>query len=68
MAYIIPCSKFHHFCGLFKLLLFVLYRIAERTGVNHAAKVFVQRFPKFIHIHLLDSLNPITFEFDLRGA
>ena len=68
LAYINPSGKTENPCDLLKPLLFVLFRVAHRSGVNHAAKVLVHMFDKNIHISLQESLIPIGYEFDLRGA
>ena len=68
MAYIKPSGKGDNPCDLFKPLLFVLFRVAHRSGVNHAAKVLVHRFRENVHIPLQESLIPFVYEFDLRGV
>jgi len=68
MPYIEPSGKAHNPSEYFKKLLVVLCRLAEGSGVNHAAKVLVQMFPENVHIHLLEFPMEFAYEFDLRGA
>ena len=68
MAYIKPSGKTENPCNLFEPFVFTLFRVAYRSGVNHAAKVLVHMFDKNVHISLLESLIPFVYEFDLRGA
>ena len=68
MAYIKPSGKTEILCDLFEKLMFVLFRVAHRSGVNYAAKVLVQRFHSKVYIPLQESLIPFDYEFDLRGA
>ena len=68
MAYIKPSGKTEISCELFTPLVFVLFRVAHRSGVNYAAKVLMQRFHGRVHIPLQECLMPFGYEFDLRGA
>ena len=68
MAYIKPSGNADNPCDLFNPLLFVLFRVAHRSGVNYAVKVLVHMFRENVHIPLQESLIPFGYEFDLRGA
>ena len=52
MAYIKPSGNADVPCDLYKPLVFALFRVAHRSGVNYAAKVLVQRFRENVHITL----------------
>ena len=68
MAYIKPSGETENLCDLFEPLVFALFRLTHRSGVNHAVKVLVRMFDKNVHIPLQESLIPFVNEFDLRGA
>ena len=67
-AHIKPSGKADNPCDFLNPLLFVLFRKADRSGVNHTAKVLVHMFRENIHIQLDESLIPIAYKFDLRGV
>ena len=68
ISHIKPSGKAHNPCDFFNPILFVLLRVADRFGVNHAAKVLVQRFHEKVHIERRECLIPFFYELDLRGA
>ena len=68
ISHIKPSGKAHNPCDFFNPILFVLLRVADRFGVNHAAKVLVQRFREKVYIQRRESLIPFVYELDLRGT
>ena len=67
-AHIKPSGKADNPCDFLNPLLFVLFRMADRSGVNYAAKVLVNMFRECVHIQLQESLIPFAYKFDLRGV
>lgn len=68
MACIKPSGNTEMLPAIVKALDFVLFRMTDRSGVHHVAKVLVHMFLHIAHIHLVGCLSPLEIEFHLRGA
>ena len=68
ISHVKPSGKAQDSSDFFNPIIFVLFREADRFGVNHTAKVLVQRFREKLHIQRRESIIPFVYELELRGA